>query len=296
MNDVTAERPMDHERVVRERPNQDFVDRLGIAARDNPAAAALIAMGAVWLFAGGSKVSILGSRDSRRTGRTKSLTSSPASAVVGLYAEGVSAAAEDAARGTKQATRHATEKASDLAEHAATIGEDAADAAVDAVGTVAQVLSSAASRTGSAVAEAGMSTSRVIRGTASAAWHEAEDIGHSVREMLEDRPLAIAALGLAAGAGLALALPRTETERNLFGERSKALREQARTLASQGIDDAREGGEAELAQSMRDARANGITEDIVKSAVEEFASKLGKVASATREAAENEVNAATDKV
>lgn len=283
MSDLTA-RPATNA-GVNEVPKQNFVSSLGTAARDNPAAAALIAMGTVWLFAGGSKVSIFGTRNSRRSGQARSLAGSPAPAVVGLHAEGALPAAEDAARGTGRAARHAGEKASDLAGRAATIGEDAADAITDMAGIAAQGMSSAASRTGSAISDAGMATSRVVRSTASTAWHEAEYMGHSVREMLEDRPLAIAAMGLAAGAGLALALPRTEVERNLLGEQSEALRERARTLAMQGIDDAREGGEAALAQAMRDARANGITEDIVKSAVEEFTAKLGKVALAAREGA-----------
>ena len=285
MSDVTAGHPMNPRVIVSDEPKRDFVSSLGTAARDNPAAAALIAMGAVWLFAGGSKVSIWGGHRSRRSGRFESVAGTPAPAVIGLYAEGALTAAEDAAGGTKQANRRTREATGDLAGRAATLGEDAADAVADVAGTLAQGISSAVSRTGSAVSDTGRATSRVVRRTAGAAWDEAEDTGHSVREMLVDRPLAIAALGLAAGAGLALVLPRTEVERDLLGERSEALRERARTLASAGVEEARESGEAALAQAMREARANGITEDVVKSAVEEFTAKLGKVALAAREGA-----------
>ncbi len=295
MSDMTLGTPTDARVVVTEAPRRDFAGSLGAAARDNPAAAALIAMGAVWLFAGGSKVSILGSRLDRRSARADSPAAYPAPSVVGLHAEGALTAAGEAARGTGRVARHAGEKVGDLADRTSTVAGEAADAVAETAGTVAQGLSSAARRTGSAVSEMGTATSRAARRTASSAWHEAEDIGRSVREMLEDQPLAIAALCLAAGAGLALALPRTEAEQELMGERSAALRERARTLAAEGIDDVREGGEAPLARAVRDARAQGLTESAVKAAVEEFTVKLGKVALAAREAAKGEVEGTADR-
>ena len=113
-----------------------------------------------------------------------------------------------------------------------------------------------------------------------------------MREVLEDQPLAIAALGLAAGAGLALVLPHTEAEQELMGERSEALRERARTVAARRIEDAREGGEAALARAVRDARAHGLSESAVSAAIEEFTAKIEKVAMAARDAAKGEVDEA----
>ena len=162
---------------------------------------------------------------------------------------------------------------------------EAAGQAARTAGEIAASASAGARQAGSALSEAGTEVSRAARRTATSAWHEAEDLGRSVREMLEDRPLAIAALGLAAGAGIAFALPRTEAEEEWLGERSEALRERARSLAARRLEDAREGGEAALARAMRDARANGLSESAVKAAVEEFTAKLEKVAIASRDAA-----------
>ncbi|TGN61587.1 hypothetical protein E4L95_09820 [Paracoccus liaowanqingii] len=285
MSDVTTGDPTNPRAIVIDGPKRDFVGSLGIAARDNPAAAALIAMGAVWLFAGGGQVSILGSRKSPRSRRSKLVGGSHAPAVVGLYAEGALAAAEDAAGGARQTIRRAGETTGDLVGRATTLGKDAVGATVDVAGTMRESISSAVSHTGSAVSEAGMATSRVVQNTADTAWSEVVDLGLSVREVLEDRPLAIAALSLAAGAGLALVLPRTQVEQDLVGEQSEALQERAGSLASERIGDVREGGEAAFAQAIREARANGITEDVVKSAVEDFTARLGKVARAAREGA-----------
>ena len=283
MTDVTTGTEVDVEVAVIEEPRSDFMGRLGEAARDNPASAALIAMGAVWLFAGGSRVSILGSRLDRRSARRASAGGAayPAPPVVGLHAEGAAMAAHDAAHETARSTGAAADRAGRA------VGR-AADAVGEAAGTVAHGVSSAAERTTHALADAGAAGSRAARRTATTAWHEVEDLSHSVREVLEDRPLAIAALGLAAGAGLALALPRTEAERELMGERSEALRERARSAAAHGIEEAREGGEAALSRAVRDARAHGLTETALRAAVDEFAAKIEKVALAARDAAKDE--------
>ena len=278
--------------VVVEAPPRDFATSLGAAVRDNPAAAALIAMGAAWLFAGGSRVTILGSRRGEPRAARHEGPAYPAPSVVGLRAEGAAMAAGDAALDAAQdagrTAREAGRKVGDLVDRTGAIAGDAADRAARTAGDVAASASGAARQAGSALSEAGTEASRAARRTATSAWHEAEDLGRSVRQVLEDRPLAIAALGLAAGAGIAFALPRTEAEEEWLGERSEALRERARTLAARRLEDAREGGEAALARAMRDARANGLSESAVKVAVDEFTAKLEKVAVAARDAASKE--------
>ena len=293
MSDRTIETETDA--VIVEAPRRDFASSLGAAVQDNPASAALIAMGAVWLFAGGSRVSLLGGRRGEARTPRSYPAAYPAPSVVGLHAEGAATAAEDvsrtagdAARGAGHAAQHAGRKAGDVAERTGAAAGEAAHRAAELAGDVAAGMSAGARQTGAALSTAGTRASRATRRTATSAWHEAEDLGRSVRETLEDRPLAIAALGLAAGAGLAFALPRTDAERKLMGERSEALRERARSLASERLEAAREGGEAALARAIRDARANGLSESAVKAAVEEFTAKLEKVAVASRDAAKSE--------
>ena len=293
MTDVTAGTEIDVEVAVIEEPRPDFLGRLGEAARDNPASAALIAMGAVWLFAGGSRVSILGSRLDRRPAPPYG-AAYPAPPVVGLHAEGAAVAAQDTAQEAREVARGTARSAGALADQAAQAAGRTADAVGEAAGTVAGGVSRTAERAARALAEAREASARAARRGAGTARHGAEDLGHSVREVLEDQPLAIAALGLATGAGLALALPRTEAERELLGERSEVLRERARSAAAERIETAREGGEAALARALRDARAHGLSESAVSAAVEEFTAKIEKVALAARDAAKDEVGDAKD--
>ena len=269
-------------------PRRDFAANLGEAVRDNPVSAALIAMGAVWLFVGGSRVTILGSRRSRAEASEPYPTAHPAPAVLGLRAEGAAATIGDAGRSAANAAQDAGQTVGDLAGRSREAAGEAVQRAANVADEVATGVVATARRTGKTLSDVGAEGSRAARRTATSAWHEAEDLGRSVREMLEERPLAIAALGLTAGAGLALALPRTDVEQDLVGEQSQALRRQARSVAARGLDDAREGGEAALARAMRDARAYGLSESAMKATVEEFTAKLEKVVLAVRDASKGE--------
>jgi len=58
----------------------------------------------------------------------------------------------------------------------------------------------------------------------------------SFNHMLEEQPLALGAIGLAIGAVLAAAAPRTRKEDELMGEASDRLKEQAKDVAQQKAD------------------------------------------------------------
>ena len=274
-----------------EEPRRDFASRLGEAARDNPLSAALIAMGTVWLFAGGGRVSILGGR---RGGRP--IVVAPDYVTAG-YArgrpmgrgadfEGSAQASRDAAQDVARRTSEAAERsAREVGASAAQVASAARSAAAEAAEAISRGVGTATERTGDALWTAREAAAR----GASGAWHEAEDLGRTVREALEDQPLAIAALGLAAGAGLALALPRTEAEREWMGETGETVRERLRAAAAERVGDVREGAEAALSRAVRDARAHGLSEDAVKASIEEFTAKIQKVALAARDAAEDEI-------
>ena len=278
--------------IEREAPPEGFGAALGRAARDNPAAAALIAMGATWLFAGGGNVTILGAykdRDRRSASGGRGRSSPPMAADLGTsgWDDVQRGAVEFEERGhaardrASQASREAAGFASDFGEELS----DAARAAAERVSAAAHAASEAASRTGSAVAERSRSASLTAR-------RGAEDVGRTVRDLLEEQPLAVGALGLAAGVGLALALPRTRAEADLMGERSDALKAQALAAATGGIDEARKRADDALGRVVRDAEARGFSKDAIAGAIQEFTSKLEKVVLAAGDAAEGEVEKA----
>ena len=287
--------------VEREPRSEGFLSQLGQAARDNPASAALIAMGATWLLAGGGRVSILGGRLGGRRGAAQAVYGYPAgygypppmASPMEAELEGSAGARRGAAeleRAGAGAARRTDDAARSARQAAARAGEGAAELASDVgerLGDVAQAGYRGAS---SAARGAGDALSRASH----AAWTETEEFGQSAREYLEERPLAIGALGLAAGVGLALALPRTRTEAEWLGERSDAFKSQARRAASTRLQDARRGADDVAKRLVRDAEAHGFSSDAIAGAVQEFQSKLEKVALAAKDAAEDEVAGGTD--
>jgi ElaB/YqjD/DUF883 family membrane-anchored ribosome-binding protein len=99
-----------------------------------------------------------------------------------------------------------------------------------------------------------MSSSRLhegmasMRDKASEAAHSAAESMHSMRErarggvdyLVHEQPLALGAIGLAIGAVLGAAAPKTRQEERLMGEASRGLAEKAKDLASQQLDKAQE--------------------------------------------------------
>jgi len=59
-------------------------------------------------------------------------------------------------------------------------------------------------------------------------------------DLLERRPLALGAVGLCLGVVAATAFPVTSAEKDMFGETSASLKEQAKTMVSDGADAASE--------------------------------------------------------
>ena len=285
--------------------SEDFVSRLGQAARENPASAALIAMGTAWLFAGGGRVSILGGRLS---GRRRSAPT------VDVYEEGYGYSGYSAPRpfpsearneagfegsvraGARRGTAELGRGADGAAHRAGDAVRSVGRAASRAGEGAAAIASDVGERLGDATQAGYHGASTAARGAGGAlaraareAWQETEDFGQSAREYLEERPFAVGALGLAAGVGLALSLPRTRTEAEWLGERSDAFKAQARRAASSRLEDARRGADDVAKRLVRDAEAHGFSSDAISGAVQEFRSKLEKVALAAKDAAEDEV-------
>ena len=284
--------------VEHEAPPEDFLSRLGQAARDNPASAALIAMGATWLFAGGGRVSILGGRLGRRRaapfgyggGAAYGYPVAMPSPMVEARLEGsVGGGAPGLDDRADEAARRAGDRAGDAAGRAARSVGRAAEGAAEVASSVGEGLGDAAQAGYRGASAAARSTGDALSRASRAAWHETEEFGQSAREFLEERPLAVGALGLAAGVGLALALPRTQAEADWLGERSDAFKSQARRAATRRLEDARRGADDVAKRMVRDAEAHGFSSDSISGAVQEFRSKLEKVALAAKDAAEDEV-------
>jgi len=222
----------------------DFLRELGNAASRNPVSAALIGMGALWLFSG------------RGIGRTRDTVRS-----------GMGHAAD--------AGRHAS--------------DDAGSAAKSSIGSAAQTLQDSAAGVVDRATKFSRQQADTVSEYAKAIPQGTADTFGSVRsglaDLFERQPLALAALGVAIGAGIAAALPTTEVEAEYLGEASDAMKEKAREFAADQVDHAGAVAEKAYDAAADEARNQGLTTQGVNSAADEMTRKLHRVLDAAKEGA-----------
>jgi hypothetical protein len=226
----------------------DFVRDLGDAVRKNPISAALIGMGVVWLFTGG--------RTTERVGdlvRNAGFDRIPDAAGNAL----------DAARST---LRSGSESVGKGVSSATETLRDAGAAGLDRV-----------ARAGSEVADTAYGYAQNIPDAGGALFNTARE---NLSELFRTQPLALGAVGLAIGAGIAAALPATDLEAEYFGEASDNFKEQAADFASEQVSRAATVAEEVVTAASDEARNQGLTVDAAKSALADIPAKLGRVADA----------------
>jgi hypothetical protein len=223
----------------------EFVRDLGEAARNHPVSAALIGMGILWLFTGGKSVERAGEfvrrtgvdRIPDATGNALAATRSTLRNSADLIADGVSSARETLRDGSAVAL-----------DRAADIARQSADTASDYTGAVPEY---------------------------------AADVFYSVRsnltELFRAQPLALGAIGLAIGAGIAAALPPTAVESDLLGESSNTVKEKATEFAAEQVDQVTAIAGDVVGAVSEEARRQGLTAEAAKSAAKEISEKVGRV-------------------
>lgn len=224
----------------------DMVGALTDAVRENPVSAALIGMGALWLFMGGGSMSLLGGR-----GR---------SSLVGAVASGagsVAHGASDMARGTAHAVSH--------------VSSAVASGVASAAGGLADTVSDTASRVGEYVSGGigGVDAAGAYRNPAFSGnqtgngsfdpnrWQASRPspiagMRSGIQDLFERHPMALGVAGLAIGAGIAASLPMTSTERETLGSANETMRsklgeaaDQAKQMAAAMAEEVRHGGRSE---------------------------------------------------
>jgi hypothetical protein len=227
----------------------DFVRELGDAARRNPVSAALIGMGVLWMFSG--RMAAISTEAARRAG----LDRIPDAAGEAFDAAGAMVSSSARAMG-------------DSVSSAAGTVQNTAAAAVDK-----------AARFGREQADTVTTYARQLPGYGSEMIDEARS---SLAELFRTQPLALGAIGLAIGAGIAAALPATELEAEYLGETANAVKEKARQFASEQASRATTVAENAVNAATAEARNQGLTLEGVKSAAGEISDKIGRVAGAAQ--------------
>jgi hypothetical protein len=238
----------------------DFVRDLGDAARRNPLSAALIGMGVLWLFTGG--------RTAERVGDL----------VRGVGFDRI----PDAAGNTLNAAR------STLRSGAESIGESVSSATETLRNSGAAGLDRV-TRAGSDYADAAYDYAQNVPAAGGALFNTARE---NLSQLFRAQPLALGAIGLAIGAGIAAALPATDVEAEYLGEASDNLKEQAVDFASEQVTRAATMA-TDVATAVSDeARKQGLTVDAAKSAVVDIPGKLGRVVDAAGKGISDKLNSA----
>jgi hypothetical protein len=239
----------------------DFLWDLGDAARKNPLSATLIGMGVLWLFTGGRPVGRTGDFV-RRTGFVR---------------------VPDAAGNAFEAAHSTFRSGADsIGEHVTSAKDALRDGGADALDS--------ATRFGRDYADAASDFARSIPGAGAEMFDSARS---NLTELFRTQPLALGAIGLAIGAGIAAALPSSEVEATYLGETSDTVKAKAAEFAAEQTDRATKVAEEVLGAVTEEARRQGLTVEGAKSAVGDISAKVGRVVDAAGKGVSERVKSTT---
>jgi len=228
-----------------------FVRDLGEAARQNPLSAALIGMGVLWLFTG-----------DRTLERARDLAGR-----AGLdRIPDVASEAMDKARSTLRSSSDAMgdrlasakEALQDSRGHVSRMGQDYADTA-----------------------------SEYFNSMPGAGMDMVDTVRSNLSEVFRAQPLALGAIGLAIGAGIAAALPPSDVEAEYLGETSDAIKQKASEFATEQTTRATAVAESVITAVADEASKQGLTLEDAKSAAGEISAKVGRVVDAATKRPQN---------
>jgi hypothetical protein len=101
-------------------------------------------------------------------------------------------------------------------------------------------------------------------------------------ELFRAQPLALGAIGLAIGAGIAAALPKTDVEDAYLGEVSQTVKTQAAEIAGQQVEKVTTLASDVVEAASAEAKKQGLTPDGAKAAVDDIAGRVGRVVDAAK--------------
>ena len=165
------------------------------------------------------------------------------------------------------------------------------DTTKDAIGNVGSGLAAGAE----SAREFANSTLSTVREGTSSTLDQASDFAQSMREgdaldaarenlaeLFRAQPLALGAIGLAIGAGIAAALPGTDVENSYLGEVSETVKSKTAEIAGQHVDKAAALATDAMDAAVDEARRQGLTIDGAQAAVADVTDRAGRVADAAK--------------
>ena len=222
-----------------------FVRDLGEAGRQNPLSAALIGMGVLWLFTGGRTVERAG-EFVRRSGFDR-----------------IPDAANDAFETARSTAKFGADAIGERVASAKDALRDGSDGALDSVSRLGRGYADTASEYVSSMPGAGAEMLETVRSNLS--------------DIFRAQPLALGAVGLAIGAGIAAAMPSSEVEATYLGETSGAVKAKVAEFATDQVDRATSLAGDVVDAVAEEARIQGLTVESATSTVGTIKEKVGRV-------------------
>ena len=226
----------------------DFIHDLGDAMRKNPVSAALIGMGVLWLFAGTKPLERAG--DFVRN--------------AGL--DRIPDVAGDAFEGARSTLKSGTDA---VGERVASLTGAMRAGAADTIDN--------ATRNGREYADSASGYVASIPETGSEIF---ETLRSNLSQVFRAQPLALGAIGIAIGVGIAAALPTTALEADYLGEASDAAKAKASEFANQQAVRVTSVAENVLEAVTEETQRQGLTMESAKSAAGDISTKVGRVVEA----------------
>ena len=244
-------------------PNREdagsFISALQDAARENPVSAALIGMGVLWLFMGGSNTSLFGGGGRKSIFHKAASYPEHADGDLGSTFRQVADNTANAASQIGGAVRQASAAVGDVASRTGAQAADALSSAYKAATDIASestgVVANATSTAARAVQEKGAALGTVVQ--------------QNLSDLFNRQPLLLGALGVAVGAGIAASIRTTAAEERAFGEASDSVRE--------AVAEKTEALKEMAAAAVNEAKAQGLTPKAAAEALRMVGDKVAEV-------------------
>ena len=234
----------------------DFVGGLQDAIQKNPVSAALIGMGLLWMFTGGKNIT----------------------AAAALFP----AAAKATAAGAASGVQRSVETAGGAGETLRSIGGTVIDGVRDAVSEAAASAGDTATKAFEAVKDTAAGSASRLSADVSETDGFVGNIQQNLTDTFERQPLLLGAIGIAIGAGMAAAMPRTQMESDMVGDTADRVKAQVAEIASTTAEKVTETAERTVEAVKQEAAAQGLTPQAAREGAAAVGAKLKTVAKTAR--------------
>jgi hypothetical protein len=161
--------------------------------------------------------------------------------------------------------------------------------ASDSVAAVAKKAEAAPGLAGGALRDGASAAGEVVQNAAdfgvdsalqirSGAIQASQRAGKVIGEIIQQNPMLVGGIGLAVGALIASALPRSEVEKGLMGEASADVQKRATDAASQGLEAAKDIAAGVITDVAHKAEEQGLTADGLADAARDIGRRARHVA------------------